>query len=156
MSFLRFLMLMSLVVWVGGIIFFATLAPTLFSVLPSRHLAGSVVAPTLTKLHWMGMVSGFVFLISSLIYNRATAGAVHPFAAKHILIVMMLVLTMVSQFGITPKMAALRTSMGEVDALPFDEPARVEFNSLHVWSTRVEVCVLILGLAVTYLTPAQG
>ena len=67
MAFLRFLMLLSLIVWLGGVIFFAVLAPTLFSVLPTRHLAGSVVAPMLTKIHWMGIVSGITFLISSMI-----------------------------------------------------------------------------------------
>jgi len=48
MSFLRFLMLLSLVVWLGGLIFFSfVVAPTLFSVLPTRHLAGSVVSRSL-------------------------------------------------------------------------------------------------------------
>ena len=40
MSFLRFLMLLSLVAWIGGLIFFAfVLAPTAFQVLPTTHLA---------------------------------------------------------------------------------------------------------------------
>jgi len=44
MSFLRFLMLLSLIVCLGGLIFFSlVIAPTLFAVLPTRHLAGSVV-----------------------------------------------------------------------------------------------------------------
>jgi len=29
---------------------------------------------------------------------------------------------------------------------------RVEFNRLHVWSTRLESAVLLLGLAVIFLT----
>ena len=117
MSFLRYLMLLSLVVWVGGLIFFAfVVAPTVFnqSVLPTRHLAGNVVSRSLTALHWMGIVSGLVFLASSMIYSRMTTGEAHPFAARHILICIMLLLTIVSQFGITPKMAALRASMGEI------------------------------------------
>ena len=52
MPFLRFLMLLSLVVWIGGLIFFAfVLAPTAFSVLPTSHLAGNVVGRALGKLH---------------------------------------------------------------------------------------------------------
>jgi len=44
MSFLRYLMLLSLIVWIGGLIFFAfVLAPTAFHVLPSTQLAGNVV-----------------------------------------------------------------------------------------------------------------
>ena len=145
-------MLLSLIVWLGGVIFFAVLAPTLFSVLPTRHLAGSVVAPMLTKLHWMGIVSGITFLISSMIYWRSTTGVAQPLAMRHLVIYFMLALTLISQFGISPKMAALRASMGEIDSLALTNPARVQFNALHVWSTRLESSVLLLGLAVVYLT----
>ncbi len=152
MSFLRFLMVLSLVVWLGGIIFFAVLAPTVFSVLPTRHMAGSVIAPLLTRLHWMGIVSGIIFLISSMIYARISGGSLRVFAARHILIYAMLALTAISQFMVTPKMAALRASMGEIDLAPVDSPARVAFNVLHVWSTRLEIAVLLMGLVVVYLT----
>jgi hypothetical protein len=67
----------------------------------------------------------------------------------------MLALTLVSQFGVSPKMAALRTSMGEIDRVPLDDPARVQFDALHVWSTRLESGVFLLGLVVVYLTAAQ-
>ena|SRR5690348_10556164 len=152
MAFLRFLMLLSLIVWLGGMIFFAMLAPTLFSVLPTRHLAGAVIAPVLTKLHWMGIVSGITFLISSMIYSRSATGVAQPFALQHLLIYAMLVLTIISQFGISPKMAALRASMGEIDSVAVTNSARVQFNALHAWSTRLEGGVLLLGLAVVYLT----
>src|SRR5947207_13036050 len=114
MAFLRFLMLLSLIVWLGGVIFFAVLAPTLFSVLPTRHLAGSVVAPMLTKFHWMGLVWGITFLISSMIYSRSTTGVAQPFALRHLLIYALLPLTLVSQFGISPKMSPLLPSMGAI------------------------------------------
>ena len=61
MSFLRYLMLLSLVVWLGGLIFFSfVLAPTVFTVLPTRHLAGNVVSRSLTALHWMGRARSVV------------------------------------------------------------------------------------------------
>jgi Domain of unknown function (DUF4149) len=152
MTFLRFLMLLSLIVWLGGIIFFVMLAPTLFSVLPTRHLAGSVVAPVLTKLHWMGIFSGLVFVVSSMFYLRSTTGAAHPFAIRHVLIYFMLILTSISQFGMSPRMAALRASMGEIDFVAASSPERLQFNALHAWSTRLEGGVLLLGLGVVYLT----
>ena len=70
MSLVRFLMLLSLVVWVGGIVFFAfVLAPTVFhpGILPSRQLAGAVVSRSLGILHWMGLACGVVFLVTSII-----------------------------------------------------------------------------------------
>jgi uncharacterized membrane protein len=153
MSFLRFLMLLSLVVWLGGLIFFAfVLAPTAFTVLPTAHLAGDVVGRALGKLHWIAIFSGIVYLISSLLYSRLTDGAPHVFAARHILLCLMLALTLVSQFGIMPRMDTLRASLGEVSSVPLDNPQRIQFDALHVWSTRVEGAVLLLGLVVVYLT----
>src|ERR1700682_2537847 len=73
MSFLRFLMLLSLVVWIGGVIFFAFVeAPTVFSpgLLPTRQLAGAIVGRSLGLLHFMAIASGIIFLISSMIYSR--------------------------------------------------------------------------------------
>jgi len=156
MSFLRFLMLLSLVCWIGGLIFFAfVLAPTVFSVLPTTHLAGNVVGRALTKLHWIGIVSGIIFLASSMFYSRLTDGTAHVFAVRHVLLCLMLALTLISQFGIIPRMDTLRASLGEVRSVPIDHPERVQFDALHVWSTRVEGAVLLLGLVAVYLTTQQ-
>jgi hypothetical protein len=154
MSFLRCLMLLSLIVWLGGLIFFAfVLAPTLFSVVPSRHLAGNVVGRSLGALHWMGIISGLVFLMSSLAYNRLSRGTLGVLGARQVLICLMLALTLTSQFGIMPRMDSLRASIGgEIDSAPIDSPARAQFDALHVWSTRVEGGVLLLGLVVVYVT----
>lgn len=156
MSILRFLMVFSLVIWVGGIIYFAlVVAPTVFSVLPTRHLAGAVVTRSLGALHWMGITAGLIFLIASMLYARATAGAVSPLAMRHVLLYLMLALTLVSLFVVTPKMSALRAQMGVIDEVAVNDPERVEFNALHVWSTRLEGGVLLMGLVVIYLTAQQ-
>jgi len=147
--------LLSLIVWLGALIFFPVVAQTAFTVLPSRHLAGNIVGRTLGILHWMGIVSALVFLASSLLYSRLSAGTAHVFAARNLLICLMLALTLVSQFSIIPRMDMLRASIaGEIDSVPPDNPARMQFDALHVWSTRIEETVLLLGLVVTYLTAA--
>jgi ABC-type siderophore export system fused ATPase/permease subunit len=156
MSFLRFLMLLALIIWIGGIIFFAFVeAPTLFTVLPTTRLAGDVVSASLTKLHWMGLISGALFLICSLLHNHLKHASPKPFAASHIFIVLMLVLTAISQFRITPKMRTLRAEMQAVDKLPGNDP-RPEFDRLHAWSTRLEGGVLLLGIVVTALTARRS
>jgi uncharacterized membrane protein len=152
MSFLRYLMLLSLVVWVGGGIFFAfVLAPTAFQVLPDTHLAGNLVGRALGKLHWVAIVCAVVFLISSLAHSRLMNGTAHVFATRNLLVCVMLVLTLVSQFWIIPRMDTLRASVGNFAAVPLNDPQRVQFDALHVWSTRVEGAVLLLGLVVVYM-----
>jgi uncharacterized membrane protein len=154
MSFLRFLMLLALVVWIGGLIFFAfVVAPTAFSgILPTRHMAGTFVGRSLDALHWMGIVSAVVFLASSMLYSRMTVGSARPMAARHLLIVLMLVLTVISQFAISPRMQTLRAEAGTIDNFPLDSPLRVEFNRLHVWSEKFEEAVFLLGLGALFST----
>jgi uncharacterized membrane protein len=142
-------MLLALILWIGGIIFFAfVLAPTLFGVLPTTRLAGDVVNATLTKLHWMGLFSGVVFLISSLGYNWQKHVQLRPFMLSHVFVVVMLAFTMISQFGITPRMRELRSSPAMMEL----SDGRAEFDRLHAWSTRLESGVLVLGLGVVILT----
>jgi hypothetical protein len=143
-------MLLALIVWIGGIIFFAFVeAPTLFSVLPTTKPAGDVVSASLTKLHWMGLVSGLVFLIASLLYNWQKSVQLKPFMASHVFVVLMLIFTAVSQFGITPRMRELRV---ELQGVNNSETPRAEFDRLHEWSTRLEVGVLLCGLLTVILT----
>src|ERR1700690_164882 len=151
MSFLRFLVLLSLIVWIGGLIFFPVVAQTAFSVLPTRQLAGSMVGRSLGILHWMGMISGVVFLASSLLLSRLSTGEAHMFAPRNVLICLMLLLTLISQFGIIPRMDAIRASIGEIDVAPAALPARIQFDGLHQWSTRIESAVILLGLVAAYL-----
>ncbi len=153
MSFVRYLMLLSLVVWIGGLIFFAfVLAPTVFAVLPTRQLAGNVVSRSLGTMHWMGISCGVVFAVTSMLDSRVVDGVVAPFALRHLVVYLMLILTLVGMFGIASRMLVLREQMNPIDAVPHDDARRVEFNRLHVWSTRIESSVLVLGLALLYLT----
>ena len=153
MSFLRYLMLLSLVIWIGGLIFFAfVLAPTVFAVLPTRQLAGNVVNRSLGIVHWMAISCGVVFAVASMIDSRVVNGVADPFATRNLLIYAMIILTLVGMFGIASRMLVLRQQMGVIDDVAPDDARRVEFNRLHVWSTRIEGSVLVLGLALLYLT----
>ena len=155
MSIVRFLLLLSLVVWVGGIAFFAfVLAPTVFHAgfLPSRQLAGMVVSRGLGILHWMGLTCGVVFLVTSVIDSQVVNGVPALFSARDLLICAMILLTLISMFAISTRMLDLRNQMVFIDNVPHDDARRVEFNRLHAWSTRLESTVLLLGLAVIFLT----
>ena len=65
---------------------------------------------------------------------------------------LMLLLTVISQVAISPRMHALRAEAGVIDNLPLDNPLRMEFNRLHLWSERFEQAVFLLGLAALFLT----
>ncbi|HTM39004.1 MAG TPA: DUF4149 domain-containing protein [Terriglobales bacterium] len=152
MNFLRFLMLAALAVWLGALVFFPVTAATAFSALPTSHMAGLVVRGSLLKLHVMGFICGTIFLGCSLIDSRVMLGRIKVFASSHILIVLMLALTAISQFRIIPRMDALQAEAGEINLLEPADPIRLEFDALHAWSTRVEGGVLLIGIVLLYLT----
>lgn len=145
------LMLLALIVWIGGLVFFSfVLAPTVFTVLPTTTLAGNVVSRDLAALHWMGIVSGVVFLLGSLLYSHARFARLKPLAMVNVLMLLMLILTLISQFGVMPRMHVLRAEM-QLASSPQD-PLGIEFDRLHGWSTRLEGGVLVLGIVVVVLT----
>jgi hypothetical protein len=49
-------------------------------------------------------------------------------------------------------MASLRSSFQDIDQVAPTDSARLQFESLHKWSVRLEVGVLIMGLAAVYVT----
>jgi hypothetical protein len=100
----------------------------------------------------MAIISGIIFLISSMLYSRMSTGNARPLAARHLLIVAMLLLTAISQFAITPRMHAIRNEVGVIDNVPPDNPLRAEFDRLHGWSERCEGTILLLGLVALYST----
>jgi hypothetical protein len=152
MTFLRFLMLLALAAWLGALLFFPVVAATAFSALPTSHMAGLVVRGSLLKLHAMGLICGAIFLVCSLIQNRVMFGRIQAFAFSHIVILLMLALTAISQYRIIPRMDALRASAGEINLLTPGEPTRAQFDALHAWSTRSEGGVLLLGILLLYVT----
>jgi uncharacterized membrane protein len=128
-------MLLSLVAWVGGIAFFAfVLAPTVFhpGILPSRQLAGAVVSRRLGVLHWIGLVCGVVFLITSAIDSQVVTGVPAFISGRNLLVCAMIVLTLISMFAISTRMLDLRNQMVFIDDVPHDDARRIELNRLHI------------------------
>lgn len=150
MNFLRFLMSLALAIWLGGLIFFAVVAQTAFSTLPSPHLAGVLIRESLLKLHWIGLACGVVFLFCSLVYEPTTFGRTCPFSARNVLVLLMIALTAVSQWRIIPRMDALQASAREISLLASSDPIRAQFDHLHAWSVGIEQTVLVLGILVLY------
>lgn len=151
MTFLRFLRLLSLGLWLGAFFFFAAaIAPLLFAVLPTRAMAGLVVGRALASLHWLGIGCALVFLLASALIALLRGGG-SPFQRRDLLLAAMLGITLYLQFGYQPKMLKLRDGMGVIDNIPVNDPRRVEFNRMHVWSERMEGAVFFLGVALLYL-----
>ena len=149
---LRFLQFLSLGCWLGSIIFFIVLTGGIFSVMPTKDLAGVVVGYSLARLHILGLVAGCVYLIATASLEKSVGALARPAA---LLVFVMILCTMASQYGVIARMDALRTQMGSVDATPVDHPLRVMFDRLHQYSVWLEMAVLFSGFAALFLTARQ-
>jgi uncharacterized membrane protein len=149
-SILRFVEVFALGTWVGSIIFLSfVVAPGAFTVLSNRHDAGAVVGYSLARLHWGGIIAGFIYLAALLLEQKSLTGWFRPAAFA---VILMMALTFSSQHFVSRRMTVLRAEMGSIDSTPLESPLRVEFDSLHRASVRIEVTVLLLGLAGLFLT----
>ena len=156
---LRALRLLAIVAWVGGLMFFAfVVAPVAFHSLSSAHQAGLVVGGTLEILHWIGIVSGLVFyLTTAILWFRAEVPARVGFALGLTLTGPMLVVTAYSQFRILPAMEQDRVaSGGEIEIADAQSAPRVDFERLHVLSERLEGFVLLCGLGVVLVLARES
>ena len=157
--FFRALRLLSLTVWVGGLVFFAfILAPLAFSTLPTAHEAGTIVGGTLQVLNKVGNNCGFLFVIATIaLWFRTDPRSRRLLPIEVLIAVVMLIATAVVQHAIVPAMERDRIAAGgDVDAAPADNAARRDFERLHPISEKVEGAVLLLGIVNTILIAAES
>lgn len=152
-TILRFLEILALGTWVGAIVFLSfVVAPGAFATLATREQAGAVVGMALSRLHILGYVAGVTALVARGLRLRSASALIGPVG---IAIILMLVLTLVSQQFVSARMADLRAQMaaahGSIDATPKSDALRVEFGRLHGASTVIELAVLLLGLTALFL-----
>src|ERR1700751_159042 len=104
-TLLRFLEFLALGLWLGSDVFLSfVLAPGAFGVLASRDQAGAMVGYALYRLHFAGGVCGVVFVVARVVRTRAFASFATPAA---LCVFLMIVLTVVSQHVVSPRMAVL-------------------------------------------------
>lgn len=152
-TFLRTLLLLSLITWLGAEAFFPIVAATVFGVLrPDTHLAGTIIGQLLRILHGMGLVSGMVALAAIALSSAKGIYRARGVLAPVVLLVAMIVLTLYSQFGIIPAMEHDRLAAGgAIDLANPTNPARIDFKRLHDRSEHVEGLILLLGLVTVVL-----
>jgi hypothetical protein len=153
-TLLRFVQLIAMAVWIGGLAFFAfVLAPVAFSTLPSTHLAGTVVGGTLRVLHVVGLVCGGLFWIATFVLFRHAPMRIRGrYEMQLLLVSVMLLATAYLQYNVLPTMELDRSRAGgDIDAVPATHPARVHFEKFHVLSERVEGAILFIGLGILLL-----
>jgi len=146
--FLRAIEFLGLSIWLGSDVFLSfVVAPGAFSVLANRDQAGAIVGYSLGRMHWIGIVCGLVILLVRVLRIRSLTALVAPAA---LCVVLMIIVTVISQVAVSPKMAVLRVQMGSIQATSAGSPLLAEFARLHTISVGLESGVLLAGFAALF------
>lgn len=138
----RSLALLAATAWVGGLWAVGYLAvPILFHAQPDRQLAGMLAGQMFSALGYLGIACG-VYLLA---WRLSAAGRAALREPLFLIATAMLLLTMVSQFGIQPLMAELKAQ-----ALPLEvsqSPYAGQFRMWHGISSILYLLQSLLGAA---------
>jgi uncharacterized membrane protein len=148
---LRFIYLLSVALWIGGMAFFSFLAaPSIFKVLP-RENAGRVVSDIFPKYYWQGIICGAIALATSVALGMRERWNI-LLIVRTIMIGVMVIGVLYSVVILQPKIQAVKAQITSFESLSPTDPLRLEFGRLHGRSFSVNAAVLLLGVIVVFIT----
>jgi hypothetical protein len=135
--------------WLGAAVLLATsVAPSAFAVLPSRMLAGALIARVLPPLFVAGLVVGLLAVVMETRWQRG-AGVVMVGACA------------IGQFVVGRRIDRLRATIGgPLDALAENDPRRLAFGRLHGLSVGLlgvaMIAALVIAVAAVFAWRSHG
>jgi len=150
---LRYLYVLALVLWLGGMAIAGfVVAPTTFTVLEAwdastgRVLAGQVFGAVLRRVHLIGYGAAIVMVLT-LTMQRMLGPRPKHYGIRVGLLTLMLGLMLYSGLALTPQIDRIQAEVtGPMNQLPTDDARRQEFDRLHRLSTALVTATLAGGL----------
>ena len=157
MVLLRYLYVVALVLWVGGLIVAGALvAPSIFGVLQAwnesegRVLAGRVFGDVLLRLTWLSYAMGVVMFLT-LTLHRLLGARPPKYGVRVGILTVMLLMMFAMGFYIIPQINAIQAQVsGPVSLLAATDTRRTEFDRLHGVSNLLFSITAIGGLALCW------
>lgn len=157
MRLLRYLYVLALVVWLGGIVVAgAIVAPSVFGVLQDwnpaegRELAGRVFGEVLRRVHVLAYVMGTIMFVA-LTLHRLLGARPERYGIRAGIMAAMLLVTLYSGFSVMPRVMALQAQVdGPIAVLADTDARKVEFNRLHALANVLLGATAIGGLALLW------
>lgn len=148
MVIISFIHHLSLVTWIGGMIFLVVIgAPSIFKVLP-RDAAGDVLGDIFPKYWIMGYICGIASLVTIIIMSGKDQ--FYPWD-RISLLAFMTVLTFYLGLVSAARARKLRLQIRANVDTAMSQTLQKKFRSIHRFSVILNVLVLLAGLAVIFL-----
>ena len=158
MSFLRYLGVLALTFWIGGLAAIGGVAASAtFSSLErqdpaaGRAVAGIVFGDVFNRFSYAALVAGGV-IIASLGLRAALGPRPRRFGLRLWVAALMLAATVASIFVIQRRIEAIRATVsGAVASLPDSDPRKGEFGRWHGISSGVMLLTLVAGAGLLWI-----
>jgi hypothetical protein len=142
MAITLFIYLISIVVWLGGMVFFTIIAaPSIFAVLATAD-AGKVVSTIFPRYYVMGYAAGTISLILA-IYFALQHGPRLWWGLAAFALGVALAMTLYAGAALRPRINAIRDVTTEANP---DPVRKAEFDQLHRLSVALNGGVMVLNL----------
>jgi uncharacterized membrane protein len=157
MVLLRYLYVVALVLWVGGLfVAGALVAPSVFGVLQAwnetqgRVLAGQVFGDVLMRLTWLSYAMAAVMFVTLTLHRLLGARPV-KYGVRVGIMAVMLLMMLATGLWLLPEVNAIQAQVGgPVSGLADTDPRRIEFDRLHGLSNILYSITVIGGLALCF------
>lgn len=154
---LRYVYVLALVVWLGGMVVLgAVVAPTTFQVLQDREpvagraLAGELFGVMVERFHYVAYGAGIVLLVSLAAMAVLGPRPVH-YLIRTLIVTAMLAVSLYSGFVVLGAIDRIQQEVGTLPSqLPATDSRRVQFDSLHQLSTRLMMLNIAAALLLLY------
>ena len=154
---LRYVYVLALVVWLGGMLLLGALvAPTTFEVLQAsagqqgRELAGMLFGLLLSRFHYVAYAAGVLLLVMLSAMRVLGPRPAHG-GLRALIIAMMLAVAIYSGTVVLRQIDAVQAASGGLPSrLPEGDARRVRFDALHLLSTRLMMFNIAGALVLLY------
>ena len=145
-NFVHFAYILSLVCWVGSVVFFSFFtAPVIFKLL-EREKAGEVVGVIFPRYYFFGYVCAVVASLSLLVSTQEFIGL------KQILLLVMVIGWFYAGLVVSPKSKKLKTLRKSASSSEEKEFYEVEFKKVHSLAVKLNGTVLLVGLGLLWFS----
>ena len=154
---IRYVALLALVVWLGGMILLGALvAPSTFRVLQTsdgeagRVLAGSLFGEILRLFHVLAYACGAIIL-ACLLVMKFVGPPPRAFVLRAAIVVVMLGIALYSGGPVSREIVRVQAQVtGPMNRLADNDPRRMRFDRLHQTSTTLMTINMALGLVLLF------
>jgi uncharacterized membrane protein len=154
---LRYVYVLALVVWLGGMLILgAVVAPTTFQILQEsagaegRQMAGAVFGATLARFHYVAYAAGALLLLTLGAMRVLGPRPAHS-GLRAIIVAVMLGIALYSGLIVLREIDAIQTAAGGLPSrLAEGDARRVRFDALHLLSTRLMMMNIAGALVLLY------